>query len=123
VGHLPGPLESSLSPCESCGPRSLCLLRDKCRKPSIKPELKTRVTAGEKQQFDAAAQANGLTDSRLLEKLVPALLKGEPIASPAPASQVGGRSQRAHARLTPAEHADLGRLAAERGMSRRHLSG
>ncbi|KMZ11840.1 hypothetical protein BHUM_03132 [Candidatus Burkholderia humilis] len=86
--------------------------------PSIKPELKTRVTTDEKRQFHAAAQANGLTDSRLLEKLVQAFLKREPIASPTPASQVGVRSQQAHARLTPAEHADLGQLAAERGMSR-----
>lgn len=86
--------------------------------PSIKPELKTRVAADEKRQFHAAAQANGLTDSRLLEKLVRAFLKREPIVSPTLASQVGVRSQQAHARLTPAEHAALGRLAAERGMSR-----
>lgn len=86
--------------------------------PSIKPELKTRVTADEKRQFHVAAQANGLTDSRLLEKLVQAFLKRQPITSPTPTSQVGVRSQQAHARLTPAEHADLGQLAAERGMSR-----
>ena len=87
--------------------------------PSAKPELKTRVATEVKQAFHAAALANGLTDSRLLEKLIEAFLKRDmPEQATKPESQTGVRSTQAHVRLTPAEHADLGRVAAERGMSR-----
>jgi AraC-like DNA-binding protein len=89
--------------------------------PSTKPELKARVGDEVKRAFHAAAEAHGLTESRLLEKLVETFLKrgdATPPPTPKPEPETAVRSRQAHARLTPAEHAELGRVAATRGMSR-----
>jgi len=89
--------------------------------PSTKPELKARVGDEVKRAFHAAAEAHGLTESRLLEKLVETFLKrgdATPPPTPKPEPETAVRSRQAHARLTPAEHAELGRVAAARGMSR-----
>jgi hypothetical protein len=87
--------------------------------PSKKSPLTTRVDATVKEAFRTEAESRALTESKLLEKLVEAFLKRDATASTAtPESQTAVRSRQAHARLTPAEHAELGRVAAERGMSR-----
>ncbi|MGZ9709374.1 plasmid mobilization relaxosome protein MobC [Glaciimonas sp. GNP009] len=84
--------------------------------PSAKPLLKTRVTDEIKVAFLAQAQAQGLSEARLLEVIVSAFLQRNPPAFAAADSsqseKLGGvKSEDVRVRLSLFEYHELARLA------------
>lgn len=91
--------------------------------PSTKPVLKTRVTDEVKAAFLAQAEAQGLSEARLLEVLVAAFLQRNPPAldsldSSEPQKLDGVKSEDVRVRLSQFEYRELERLAAVRHWKR-----
>lgn len=91
--------------------------------PSTKPVLKTRVTDEVKAAFLAHAEAQGLSEARLLEVIVAAFLQHNPPSLPAADSSGsqkmnGVKSEDVRVRLSPFEYQELARLAAIRHWKR-----
>ena len=91
--------------------------------PSIKPELRTRVTDDVKAAFLAHAKDRGLTEARLLEVIITTFLQRDPPVldpvEPDESKKLSGiKSEDVRVRLSEFEYRELERLAAIRHWKR-----